>query len=160
VYRLEIGGRMSFLRPRFPGERALVSGIAVDAVGSGMYVPFSLVFFRHVTGLPLSVIGLVLTVTGLVGIAAVPVVGIAVDRFGARTMQISLYVVRGLSFACFPLADALPVFAVVALLTSLGSRAFPPPRKRGSPNSPKAPTGTACKLSAAAWATPVSARGL
>ncbi|WP_328536936.1 MFS transporter [Streptomyces sp. NBC_00344] len=117
---------MSFLRPRFPGERALVSGIAVDAVGSGMYVPFSLVFFRHVTGLPLPLIGLVLTVTGLVGIAAVPVVGIAVDRFGARTMQISLYVVRGLSFACFPLAHALPVFAVVALLTSVGTRAFRP----------------------------------
>ncbi|MEU0521838.1 MFS transporter [Streptosporangium sp. NPDC006007] len=116
---------MSFLRPRFPGERALVSGIAVDAVGSGMYVPFSLVFFHHVTDLPLPLIGLVLTVTGLVGIAVVPVVGIAVDRFGARTMQISLYVVRGLSFACFPLAHTLPVFAVVALLTSVGTRAFP-----------------------------------
>ncbi|OEU88199.1 hypothetical protein DB35_17580 [Streptomyces abyssalis] len=116
---------MSFIRPRFPGERALISGIAVDAVGSGMYIPFSLVFFRHVTGLPLPVIGLVLTVTGLVGIAAVPLVGVAVDRFGARTMQISVYVVRGLSFACFPLADALPVFAVVALLTSVGTRVFP-----------------------------------
>ncbi|MFE6334306.1 MFS transporter [Streptomyces sp. NPDC057806] len=117
---------MSLLRPRFPGERALVTGIAVDALGSGMYIPFSLVFFHHVTGLPLPLIGLVLTVTGLVGIAAVPLVGIAVDRFGARTMQISLYVVRGLSFACFPLAQALPVFAIVALLTSVGTRAFRP----------------------------------
>ncbi|WP_415947268.1 MFS transporter [Streptomyces sp. KLOTTS4A1] len=117
---------MSFLRPRFPGERALVSGIAVDAVGSGMYVPFSLVFFSHVTGLPLPLIGLVLTVTGLVAIAAVPLVGIVVDRFGARTTQISLYVVRGASFACFPLADTLPLFVVVALLTSVGTRAFRP----------------------------------
>ncbi|MYS38388.1 MFS transporter [Streptomyces sp. KhCrAH-43] len=117
---------MSFLRPRFPGERALVSGIAVDAVGSGMYVPFSLVFFRHVTGLPLPLIGLVLTVTGLASIAAVPLVGIAVDRFGARTMQISLYVLRGLSFACFPLAHSLPAFVVVALFTSVGTRAFRP----------------------------------
>ncbi|MFJ8883315.1 MFS transporter [Streptomyces sp. NPDC102402] len=117
---------MSFLRPRFPGERALVSGIAVDAVGSGMYVPFSLVFFLHVTGLPLPLIGLVLTVTGLAGIAAVPLVGIAVDRFGARRMQIALYVMRGLSFACFPLADSLPAFALVALLTSVGTRAFRP----------------------------------
>ncbi|MBM7169755.1 MFS transporter [Streptomyces sp. G44] len=116
---------MSFVRPRFPGERALVSGIAVDAVGSGMYIPFSLVFFHQVTGLPLPVIGLVLTVTGLVGIAAVPAVGIAVDRFGARTMQITVYVVRGLSFACFPLADTLPLFVVVSLLTSVGTRAFP-----------------------------------
>ncbi|HEV2634305.1 MAG TPA: hypothetical protein VGX23_04100 [Actinocrinis sp.] len=44
--------------------RALTVAVTVDAVGSGMYVPFSLVFFRHVTGLPLPTIGLVLTVTG------------------------------------------------------------------------------------------------
>ncbi|WP_194820882.1 MFS transporter [Micromonospora sp. S-DT3-3-22] len=117
---------MSFFRPRFPGERALVSGIAVDAIGSGMYVPFSLVFFLHVTGLPLPLIGLVLTATGLIAIAVVPVVGIVVDRVGARPTQIALYVIRGLSFACFPLARSLPVFVLVALFTSVGTRAFRP----------------------------------
>lgn len=116
---------MSFLRPGFRGERALVTGIAIDATGSGMYVPFSLVFFRHVTGLPLTVIGLVLTATGLVGVAALPVAGAAVDRFGARGVQLSLYVLRGVSFACFPLADHLLTFAGLALLTAVGTRAFP-----------------------------------
>ncbi|KOU42083.1 MFS transporter [Streptomyces sp. NPDC060334] len=116
---------MSFLRPRFPGERALAAGIAIDATGNGMYVPFSLVFFLHVTGLPLALIGLVLTVTGLIGIAALPVAGIAVDRFGARRVQLFLYVLRGLSFACFPLAHSLPAFAAVAMLAAIGTRAFP-----------------------------------
>lgn len=116
---------MSSLRPRFPGERALVAGIAVDALGSGMYVPFSLVFFRHVTGLPLPLIGLVLTVTGLVGMVALPLAGTAVDRFGARRMQLSLYVLRGVGFACYPLAHGLAAFAAVALLTAVGTRAFP-----------------------------------
>ncbi|MEU8772365.1 MFS transporter [Streptomyces sp. NPDC048606] len=116
---------MSFLRPRFPGERALAAGIAIDAVGTGMYVPFSLVFFLHVTGLPLTTIGLVLTVTGLIGLGALPVAGIAVDRFGARRVQLFLYVLRGLSFACFPLAHSPTAFAAVALVTSIGTRAFP-----------------------------------
>ncbi|MDH6132723.1 MFS family permease [Kitasatospora sp. MAA4] len=112
-------------RQRVPGERALLAGMAVDAVGSGMYVPFSLVFFRHVTGLPLPLIGAVLTVTGLAAMAALPLVGVAVDRFGARRLQLSLYALRGLGFAAYPFAGKLPAFAAVALLTAIGDRGFP-----------------------------------
>ncbi|MGF1432062.1 MFS transporter [Kitasatospora sp. LaBMicrA B282] len=110
---------------RVPGERALLTGMAIDSVGSGMYVPFSLVFFRHVTGLPLPVIGAVLTVAGFAAMAALPLVGAAVDRFGARRLQLALYVVRGLGFAAYPFATALPAFGAVALLTSIGDRGFP-----------------------------------
>ncbi|OKJ11686.1 MFS transporter [Kitasatospora sp. CB01950] len=116
---------MSFLRPSFKGERALVAGIAIDATGSGMYVPFNLIFFMHVTGLPLSSIGLVLTVTSLIAMAALPLGGAAVDRFGALKVMIFLYLVRALGFACYPLAHNLPVFAVLALITAAGTRAAP-----------------------------------
>ncbi|MDG4861332.1 MFS transporter [Streptomyces sp. T-3] len=116
---------MSFRHPRFPGERALVTGISIDATGSGMYVPFTLVFFLHVTGLPLGVIGVVLTVTGLAAIATVPLAGTAVDLFGAKRVQLFLYLLRAVSFALFPLADQLPTFATLALLTAIGTRAFP-----------------------------------
>ncbi|GAA4848246.1 MFS transporter [Kitasatospora terrestris] len=109
----------------FPGERGLVAGLAVDALGNGMYVPFSLVFFRHVTGLPLPVIGLVLTVTGLVAMACLPLIGTAVDRFGARRMQLLLYTVRGAAFAVYPLAGSLPAFAAVALVTAIATSGHP-----------------------------------
>ncbi|WP_063772030.1 MFS transporter [Kitasatospora mediocidica] len=111
--------------PRVPGERALLAGMAVDSVGSGMYIPFSLVFFRHVTGLPLTLIGAVLTATGFAAMAALPLVGVAVDRFGARRLQLALYGLRGLAFAAYPFATSLPAFAVVALLTATGDRGFP-----------------------------------
>ncbi|MEU1214181.1 MFS transporter [Streptomyces sp. NPDC005791] len=116
---------MSFLRPRFPGERALVTGIAIDALGSGMYIPFSLVFFQNVTRLSLPLIGMVLTVTGLIAMAALPVAGAAVDRFGAKRMQLFLYTLRGVGFALYPLAHGLVSFAVLALVTAVGTRAFP-----------------------------------
>jgi MFS family permease len=110
---------------RNAGERALVAGMTIDALGSGMYVPFSLVFFQRVTGLPLTAIGAVLTVAGLVGMALLPLAGAAVDRFGARRMQLVAYAVRGLGFAAYPLAGTLPAFAAVALFTATGDRAFP-----------------------------------
>ncbi|CAG6393228.1 MFS transporter [Streptomyces cocklensis] len=110
---------------RLPGEKAMLGAMAVDSVGSGMYVPFSLVFFHHITGLSFAVVGAVLTAVGLVGMAALPLAGAAVDRYGARRVQLLLYGVRGAGFALYPFATALPAFAAVALGTAFGDRAFP-----------------------------------
>ncbi|MEV7557874.1 MFS transporter [Streptomyces sp. NPDC089795] len=106
------------------GERSLLLGIGISAVGIGMYVPFSLVFFHHVTGLSLTVVGLVMTVTGLAGLAFMPLAGTAVDRFGAKRVNLLLYGVRALGFALYPLASSLPAFAAVALVTALADRSF------------------------------------
>ncbi|MEU9097492.1 MFS transporter [Streptomyces sp. NPDC048361] len=111
--------------PRIAGERRMLVAMAVDATGSGMYVPFSLVFFHHVTGLPFATVGLVLTVVGLLGLGALPLAGAAVDRYGARRIQLFLYGVRGTGFLLYPFAHSLPAFAAVALATAFGDRAFP-----------------------------------
>jgi MFS family permease len=110
---------------RMPGERAMLAAMGVDSLGSGMYIPFSLVFFHHITGLSFAVVGAVLTVVGLVGMTALPLAGSAVDRYGARRVQLVLYGVRGTGFALYPFATALPAFAAVALGTAVGDRAFP-----------------------------------
>ncbi|GAA4114925.1 MFS transporter [Streptomyces hundungensis] len=103
----------------------MLVAMAVDATGSGMYVPFSLVFFHHVTGLGFATVGLVLTAVGLVGLGALPLAGAAVDRYGAQRVQLFLYGVRGTGFLLYPFAHSLPAFAAVALATAFGDRAFP-----------------------------------
>lgn len=103
----------------------MLGAMGVDSVGSGMYIPFSLVFFHHITGLSFAVVGAVLTVVGLIGMGALPLAGTAVDRYGARRVQLLLYGVRGAGFALYPFATSLPAFAVVALGTAFGDRAFP-----------------------------------
>jgi MFS family permease len=110
---------------RIAGERAMLGAMGIDAVGSGMYIPFSLVFFHHITGLSFAVVGAVLTTVGLIGMTALPLAGTAVDRYGARRVALVLYAVRGTGFALYPLATALPAFAAVALGTAFGDRAFP-----------------------------------
>ncbi|WP_314244698.1 MFS transporter [Streptomyces kutzneri] len=106
------------------GERSLLLGIGISSVGIGMYIPFSLVFFHHVTGLSLTVVGLVMTVTGLAGLAFMPLAGTAVDRFGAKRVNLVLYGIRALGFALYPFASSLPAFAAVALVTALADRSF------------------------------------
>ncbi|MER5762515.1 MFS transporter [Streptomyces sp. NPDC002082] len=110
---------------RVAGERSLLLGVGISAIGIGMYIPFSLVFFHHVTGLSFALVGIVLTVTGLAGLAVMPLAGSAVDRFGARKVNLLLYAVRALGFALYPLAGSLPAFAAVALITALADRSFP-----------------------------------
>ncbi|MDI2126498.1 MFS transporter [Yinghuangia seranimata] len=110
---------------RVRGERALITGMLVDAVGTGMYVPFSLVFFQRVTGLSLTVIGAALTAAGLLGMAALPLTGAAIDRFGAHRCRQVVYLVRALGFLAFPLGTTPAAFAAIALVTSAGERAFP-----------------------------------
>ncbi|MFC9581696.1 MFS transporter [Streptomyces yangpuensis] len=106
------------------GERSLLLGIGVSAIGTGMYVPFSLVFFHHVTGLSFTLVGLVMTVTGVAGLAFMPLAGSAVDRFGAKRVNLVLYGIRALGFALYPFAGSLPAFAAVALVTALADRSF------------------------------------
>jgi MFS family permease len=103
----------------------MLGAMAVDSVGSGMYIPFSLVFFHHITGLSFAMVGAVMTVVGLLGMGALPLAGTAVDRCGARRVQLLLYGVRGAGFALYPFATSLPAFAAVALGTAFGDRAFP-----------------------------------
>ncbi|MEU6301071.1 MFS transporter [Streptomyces erythrochromogenes] len=106
------------------GERSLLLGIGISAIGIGMYVPFSLVFFHHVTGLSFTLVGLVLTVTGVTGLVFMPLAGTAVDRFGAKRVNLVLYGIRALGFALYPFASSPAAFAAVALVTALADRSF------------------------------------
>ncbi|WP_428954661.1 MFS transporter [Streptomyces sp. cg35] len=110
---------------RIPGERSMTFAAAVNGIGNGMYVPFTLVFFHYVTGLSFPVVGTVLTATGLAGMGALPLAGAAVDRFGARPVQYALYAVRAAGFLLYPAAHSLPAFAAVAFMTAAADRAFP-----------------------------------
>ncbi|MEU6509097.1 MFS transporter [Streptomyces sp. NPDC046942] len=110
---------------QLPAEWVLPVTAAVNGVGTGMYVPFTLVFFHAVTGLSFPVVGAVLTATGLAGIAALPLAGTAVDRYGAKRVLHVLYGVRVAGFALYPFAHSLPAFAAVALVTAAADRAFP-----------------------------------
>ncbi|MFJ4774996.1 MFS transporter [Streptomyces sp. NPDC088762] len=109
---------------RVAGERSLLVGVGISAIGIGMYIPFSLVFFHHVTGLSFTLVGLVMTITGVAGLAFMPLAGTAVDRFGAKKVNLVLYGIRALGFALYPLAGSLPAFAAVALVTALADRSF------------------------------------
>ncbi|KAB8188728.1 MFS transporter [Nonomuraea phyllanthi] len=111
---------------RRSGVRPFLVGMFVDALGSGLYVPLTLLFIHAVTGLPMTVVGLGVTAAAAAGLAANPVAGVLIDRFDARRVLIGTYVLRGLGFAAYPFVDGFAALLVVAALVAIGDRAYYP----------------------------------
>ena len=64
--------------------RRLVAGCAVSAIGTGFVLPIVLIYLHRVRHIPLTTTGLLMTIPGIVGLAAVPLAGTLCDRIGAR----------------------------------------------------------------------------
>lgn len=108
------------------GVRPFLVGMFVDALGNGLYVPLTLLFIHEVTGLPMTTVGLGVTVAAIVGLAANPVAGTLIDRFDARRVLMATYVLRAAAFAAYPLVDGFTALIIVAALIAVGDRAYYP----------------------------------
>lgn len=100
----------------------LVGGDAVSALGTGLVLPLTLIYLHEVRGIALAVVGALMAISGAVGLVAVPLAGIALDRLGARTVLLAVLCGQavaeaGLAWA-HNVATALP--AVLVLGASLG----------------------------------------
>ncbi len=103
-----------------------MAGMVVDATGSGMYLPLSLLYFHHATGLPVTQVGAVMSGAALLGLLGNPLTGVLVDRFGARAVVVGGYLLRASGFLGYLFVHtAAPMFAVVAVV-AFGDVSFPP----------------------------------
>jgi MFS family permease len=109
-----------------PARFLYMLGMVVDATGSGMYLPLSLLYFHHVTGLPLTRVGTIMTTAALVSLISNPVAGVLIDRFGARAVVVAGYVLRAAGFCAYALVDDGTTMFAVVLLVALGDMSFPP----------------------------------
>src|SRR4051794_13468216 len=66
--------------------KLLLSVVVFEFLGTGLVLPFHVVYLHEVRGFALSDVGLLLALPPLVGFLAVGPGGSAIDRFGARSM--------------------------------------------------------------------------
>jgi MFS family permease len=66
----------------------LLSTIIVDFVGSGLVMPFNVVYLHEVRGFDLARVGLLLALPALVGLLVVGPIGALIDRIGPRIVVI------------------------------------------------------------------------
>ncbi|MEP6816267.1 MAG: MFS transporter [Marmoricola sp.] len=101
-----------------------VTAIGIDALGSGVWMPLSVLYFLLVTPLNLVHIGLALSIASAISLPFAFVVGQFVDRFGAkRVLQIG-NLLQCVGFAAYPWAHSLSTVTLVVAIASLGRTAF------------------------------------
>ena len=68
--------------------RLLLTGLAVDAFGTGLTLPFLVVYLHGVRGIPLETVGLIVAVPATVALVLLAPIGVLVDRIGPRRVVI------------------------------------------------------------------------
>lgn len=109
--------------PRGRGVGWFASAGIVNALGTGFFYPYQLLFFQNVYDLPLVVVGAGLTATILVALPLLPATGRLVDRSGPRAVLIGATLIRAVAFAGFSTLDGLAAFLGLSVLVALGARA-------------------------------------
>lgn len=110
--------------PSLRGRGALVAAMAVDSLGSGLFVPFALLYFLRTTTLSLTTIGTALTVAGLVALPAPLALGQLIDRWQPKTVVAAGNLLSAAAFIGYLFVGSELELVVAALAASVGQRTF------------------------------------
>jgi MFS family permease len=110
--------------PSIGEHRRFVAAIVADTVGSGLFMPITLLYFLAMTDLSLVQIGTALSVSALLSMPASFVIGTMVDRFGPRRMMLVGNLLKAAGMAAYIWADSLLAVAMWTALLNLGRQSF------------------------------------
>ncbi|GHO70081.1 hypothetical protein KSC_089730 [Ktedonobacter sp. SOSP1-52] len=99
-------------------------GVWIDALGSGLFLPFSLLYFTNVAGLPLAAVGGVITISMLLSLPMTPLAGMLVDRVGARRVILISMALAALSCLGYLFVHTIPLLALTTLPGAIAGRLF------------------------------------
>ena len=116
--------------------RPFALALAIDGFGSGLFLPFSLLYFHYAGGLSLTQAGLGLSVAMLVAVPMPLLAGVLVDRAGPKRIMLLSNAARAAGFLGYLLVHDLGALIAVALLVAVSDPAGLVAHPRWSPRSP------------------------
>ena len=105
-------------------HRRFVAAIVADTVGSGLFMPITLLYFLAMTDLSLVQVGSALSLSALLTMPGAFVIGSLVDRFGPRRMMLIGNLVQAAGMLAYLWADSLLAVALWTVLLNLGRQSF------------------------------------
>ncbi|MFE5126231.1 MFS transporter [Streptomyces sp. NPDC056669] len=114
------------IRTTGPAERRLLTTVAIDATGGGLFLAGATLFYSRVAGLTAGQIGIGLSVLGIVALAATVPNGLLVDRIGPRHALIMLHLWRGVWCCALAFVHSFWQFLAVLVLLGLAEHAGMP----------------------------------
>ena len=106
------------------GAGSLYAALLVDAVGSGLFLPVSLLYFTKVSGIGLATVGLLISVATVLTLPLPLVAGHLVDRFGSRNVVLGAQLVQAVGFFGYLVVSGPATLMIAALVVAAGQRTF------------------------------------
>lgn len=100
--------------------KLLLSVVVFEFIGTGLVLPFHVVYLHEVRGFQLGHVGLLLGLPPLVGFLAVGPGGTAIDRLGARRILVAALALQVASNAILAFATTEGAAAVALVLSGIG----------------------------------------
>ncbi|GAA1145502.1 MFS transporter [Streptomyces javensis] len=118
--------RRTALNDRIPGGRdgrRMLIVTFVDRIGSGLWGATATLYFTFAAGLSTAEIGVLLSVSGAIGIAGPPLGGLLADHVRLRPLLITVQLVRAAASLALLTTTDLRLLLAIASVGSLGDRA-------------------------------------
>lgn len=114
------------LLPAPGAARRLAVMSLISAIGSGLWLTGSALFFTQVVGVTAAQVGLGLSAAGVIGLLTTMPVGALVDRFGPRQVAAALMLWRAAGFTVYAFMRGFAGFLVIACLLGAADRVMGP----------------------------------
>jgi MFS family permease len=110
--------------PSLGQHRRFVTAIAIDAIGSGVFMPVSMLFFLVTTNLSLVQIGAAISIASAAVIPAGPLLGGIVDKYGAKRVLLAGNLAQGIGFLAYLVTDSFLGLTLWTVVVAVGRTAF------------------------------------
>ena len=125
--RTATAGYLRSLKPELPASVwTVITGVAISAVGNGFVLPFGAIYLHVVRGVPIPVVGVIISASALASLLAGTVGGSLVDRLGPRTMMLAGLILQTLGYVWFGFSTTAPQATASMLLIGSGLGCFYP----------------------------------
>jgi MFS family permease len=105
-----------------PVLRILIAATAISALGRGVFLTLTILYFTFVVGLSTVEVAIILTVASAVGVAASLLGGTLADRVSGRRLLLWFLAVEGIALACYTVASSFVPALVIACIVMAGNR--------------------------------------
>ena len=108
-----------------PAGRWLLSTVAVQTLGRGLTLPFTVIYLHEVRGIGLDVAGLLMAWIFTVGVVLTGPGGLAVDKYGARLVILVGCLIHMVGVVVLAFAETVPAAVIAASLLGVSGVSWP-----------------------------------
>ena len=106
--------------------RIMLLGIALSALGNGLVLPYTFIYFHNIRGFPIAVAGLIASYGAFSSLAISPLVGNLIDKWGPKPVLITSLLVSATGFSLLSQVKTIPQAFLITTICSTGQAAMWP----------------------------------